>query len=319
MSFAEEYLRFSYSLFGSLVESYGSSLADIRNDLRKASIRLTAEEYVSAAIMSSLILPILLLVPTGVLMILLDPFAPNTIIIVAFGAVFGWTFMFVAVLTMFYIYPAIIVSGKKKSIDNILPFATTYLATMAGSGMPPQNIFKIMSKFDQYGDVSQEAKLITRDIEIFGMDVPTALERASGRQASEQFKDLLWDIKDTITTGGDLKILLHEKSREYMNVYRRSLDSYVEQLSMLVEMYITVVIVGSVFFVVMSAVMTVMGGGDIMPLLQKGMLIMLPLAADGFIVMVMTMSPVAKADSTYEILILGALTFVVIIYVVVST
>lgn len=317
MGLTDEYLKFSYSIFGGLLEPYTSGMTDLKNNLKKAGIRLTAAEFLSSILLAAFILPIFFLIPVSIILLLLNPFDDMTVPIVLFVDVFGLVVMFVLTVVGGYYYPYIIISSKNKRIDNILPFATTYMATMAGSGMPPQEIFKIMAKFAQYGDVTEEIEKIVRDIDVFGMDVTSALERASERAPSKKLKDLFWEMRDTITTGGDLKSLLQTKSRSYMKDYRRALDAFVEQLSMFVEMYITVVIVGSVFFVVMSAVMTVLGGGAILTIMQKIMLVMLPLAADGFIVLTMMMSPLTKSDSGWELSVLVVLTVIVIFFVLV--
>lgn len=318
MSLGEEYLKFSYSIFGRIIEPYTSQFSELRRNLKQAGINLTISEYLSAILLAALLLPVFIVIPLSILFILLQIFGEMTLVIIPVAAVFAWIFLMFLIIILGYIYPSMVIAGKKKGIENTLPFATTYMATMAGSGMPIQETFRIMSKFSQFGDVTKEIDRIVKDIDVFGMDVPTALERASERVPSEKLSELFWEMRECLTTGGNMKILLHEKSKAYMKDYRRSLDKFIEQLAMFVEMYITLVIVGSVFFVVMSAVMTVLGGGSILGILQKLLLIALPLVADMFILLVIFISPVVKKDTGWELSVLSLLTIMIIGYILVS-
>ena len=190
-----------------------------------------------------------------------------------------------------YFYPDMQISEKKKNIMNNLPFATIYMATLSSSGMSPDRIFKILSHFKEFGEVSNEAGRITRDVEILGMDIVNALEKAADRTPSSQFRELLWGVRSTMTTGGDLNRYLIEKSKAYMADYRRFLDKFVDQLSILMEVYITAVIVGSIFFIIMGTILGLMGGGE--PLLMVKIIVYLgiPMLSLMFMILIAGMSP----------------------------
>ena len=57
-------------------------------------------------------------------------------------------------------YPYIKAADRQRSIDNNLPFATLYMNTIAGTGAPPYVMFKLLSDFKEYGEVSKEAQEI---------------------------------------------------------------------------------------------------------------------------------------------------------------
>jgi flagellar protein FlaJ len=195
----------------------------------------------------------------------------------------------------FYIYPSLIMKSRGSKIRDTLPFATMYLSTLAGTGTSLPEIFKNLAEVDEYGEVSEEAEKISRDIETFGMDVSEALERAANRTPSEDFKELMWGINHVITTGGSLQEFLQERSDKLMDDYQRRIEEFSEQLSLLVEMYITLIIVGSIIFTSMSAVMSSFSS-SISPSMLVNIQVAaiffgLPIISGMFIILVDGMSP----------------------------
>jgi flagellar protein FlaJ len=278
-----------YKLFGKMLEN--SSMArDFQKDLIKASLPITAEEYLSMAFLGSLIIPILLFPLIFLVFIVFG--LPLTIALLVVP--FAWVLFGGIAFIGFYMYPSVKIEEAKKSAQNSLPFAAIYLATLAGTGMPVNRMMEILATFNEYGEVATQAGGVIRDIEILGYDVSTALEKAASRTPSPELKELFWGINTSMTTGGDLKKFLTEKSRSYMQLYKRTLDSYVETLSMFTEIYITAVIVGSILFIVMSTIMNMVGvTGTMIALIQNLVVyLLLPLVSIGFRRLIAATSPV---------------------------
>lgn len=278
-----------YKLFGKMLEN--SSMArDFQKDLVKASMPITAEEYLSMAFLGSLLIPILLFPLVFLVFIVFGLPLSIALLVVPFAWVLFGGIAFLG----FYMYPMVRIEEAKKSAQNSLPFASIYLATLAGTGMPVNRMMEILATFKEYGEVATQASGVIRDIEILGYDISTSLEKAAQRTASPELKELFWGINTSMTTGGDLKKFLTEKSRNYMQLYKRTLDSYVEALSMFTEIYITAVIVGSILFIVMSTIMNMIGvTGTMIALIQNLVVyLLLPLVSIGFMVLIAATSPV---------------------------
>ena len=122
-------------------------------------------------------------------------------------------------------------------------------------------------------------------------DTQTAIEKAADRTPSTAFRELLWGMKSTITTGGNLQAFLVEKSNSSMADYRRFLDKFVDRLSILIEIYITAVIVGSIFFIIMGVIMGLMGGGNTLTLVRLVIYIGIPIISIMFMIMISGLSP----------------------------
>ncbi len=296
MSFKKDFMNFSVKYFGDFVINYEKQFSGIRDSIRKANIKMTLRQYLSVAALSSVIAFVFVTPFIGILFGLISGDLGGII-----GGLIAGPFIgigaAVGVFMFFYIYPSNKITKRRNNIDFNLPFATTYLSTVAGMGTPIAAIFRLLGEFEEYGEVSKEARKIANDVYGFGADTEIALTRAAKRTPSEKFKDLLWGINSILTTGGDLKGFLREKANTYMDDYRRQLDKFSDTLSLLVEMYITVVIVGSVFIMIITTIMSSLGTEPmvILTLQIATVFLMLPISSMMFILIVKTVSPIENS------------------------
>jgi flagellar protein FlaJ len=149
----------------------------------------------------------------------------------------------------------------KRTLEDSLPFTAGYMAILAGAGVPPDDIFRSLAQVDASLAVSNEARTIVRDVELFGFDIISALEAASDRTPSEGFKEFLEGFIATVHSGGSLVKYLTDRSRQYMKLKRIALRRFSDILAVLAEFYVTILVAGSLIFVVMLAVMAMLGGG----------------------------------------------------------
>lgn len=292
MSFEDWFLRNSTNYFSDYALYLEDYLQDLKENLRKGGISYTLIQYVSIAIMSSVIGFVVLTPLVSVIIGLISGGFSGIIAGLIAGPVVG-IFLAIGVAMLFYLYPSIRISQRRDNIDHNLPFATIYLSTIAGMGTPVSAIFQLLGQFEEYGEVSKEARKIANDVYGFGADIDIALSRAAERTPSDKFKDLLWGINSILTTGGDMRSFLREKANSFMNDYRRDLDQFADTLSLLVEMYITVVIVGSVFLIIISTIMSSLGSSPLIILTMQTatIFLLLPMASVMFIVIVKSVSP----------------------------
>jgi flagellar protein FlaJ len=283
----------SFKLFGRSIEPFVGYFDSIKYDLLKSNLGFSLTEYVYS-MMFTLLLLFVVEFPTIVVitsLVLRDA---------AMAFLFSFTITTVVLLLvffLFYTYPSMASGKRKKSIDATLPFGTTYMGTIASSGAPPIAMFRILSQFPEYGELSVEAGKINRDVEVFGMDLLGAIRKTAARTPSEELKEMLWGLDTVLSSGGNVGNFLHEKSKGFIAEYKRRLEQYSKMLSLLIEVYLTVVLVGSIFFVIMTALMSILGGGgggtNMLFLQFMVIFIALPCASIGFIGLLKAISPAA--------------------------
>jgi flagellar protein FlaJ len=199
----------------------------------------------------------------------------------------------VLIFFLFTKYPKTIISEKAKKLDNALPFASLYFSTIAGTKLPLHKVFRIFGKFSRYDEVKDEIDMINKDIETFGFDVNTSLERAVERTPSKSFRELIWGLLSTSISGGNISIFLREKSEELIGDYRRKLEEFSKKMMLFSEIYLTAIILGTIFFVILTSIFSgISGAGTNMILLQTLIIfVFLPLLSLGLIVLIKSATP----------------------------
>jgi len=285
-----DYVTLSYKFFGNYTDSLKPLMIDLKEELQRANMNYTIDEYISIALATAamtffaetvLLSFIFAVIGFGIVPSMLLSF---TLSIVLSGILFF----------LFYTYPTTSANSRENKIKKVLPFSVSYMATIASSNLPPIVMFNTLSKFKDFGEVAEEAKIITRDVENFGMTFSSAIKKQAKRTPSKEFRDLLWGINTIMASGADPPSYLKNKGNELMSDYRRRIRKYADNLSLFVEIYLTLIITGSIFFLVLTSIIsTISGGGAGILLIQTFVVfILLPLLSIGFIILVKSMSPI---------------------------
>ena len=136
---------------------------------------------------------------------------------------------------------------------------------------------------------------MVRDIDLLGADLLTALSRAIHRSPSRRFQEFLQGAKTTILSGGDLKLYFSSKAEQYMSENRRVQKEFLDSLGLMAESYVTVVIAGPLFMLVMLSIMLLVGRSNAssQAFLFLLIFVLLPLAHVGFSWTIKNMAPEA--------------------------
>ncbi len=283
------YVNFSYRVFGNIARQIKPLFLDIKEDLYHANINFTLEEYLSTAIFT-----------VSAAFFLENIFLAFIFGLLGFsmaGAVFlSFTLSMTVsgvLLFLFYTYPTTISKNRESKLKKIMPFAVSYMATIASSKLPPIVLFKTLARFREYGEVAEESKNIVRDVDAFGMTFSSAIKKEAKRTPSREFRELLWGINSVFLSGGDLEFYLKQKGEGLMADYKRRIAKYSQDISLFVEIYLTLIITGSIFFIVLSSVISSISGGMGTILVQSfAIFILLPMLSLGFILILKSISPI---------------------------
>ncbi|MFC2142774.1 type II secretion system F family protein [Candidatus Aenigmatarchaeota archaeon] len=281
------YAAFAAGIFGKFTKNLSIHFLDIREDLHRANMNYTIDEYLSMAILTTVITYISeMFLLSFIFALFIDPILAVPLSFTLSMGLSSFIFF------LFYSYPATLSRNRSNKIKKVLPFAISYLGSLASSKLPPITMFKTLATFKEYGEIAKEADTIVRNVELFGMSFSNALKRQAKRTPSAEFSDFLWGLNTISTSGGSMVTYLSQKSNEMMNDYKRRIRKYSQDLSLYVEIYLTLVITGSIFFIVLSSVITTLSGGTGTIALQTFVVfLLLPLLSIGFIVLIKSASP----------------------------
>ncbi|MCW4016207.1 MAG: type II secretion system F family protein [Candidatus Bathyarchaeota archaeon] len=284
---------FAYQLVGERTTRLFPLFKDLDGSLKKSGMKTNFKAYVSTAILASLLVSasIIIVVPS----LLFFVFNLSVLMALLFGV--GMSLLAGAVTVIgFYAYPSYKADSLKRALDDDLPFTAGYMSILAGAGVPPDFIWRSLAQVDDSLAVSNVAKNVVRDVELFGFDVNSALETTSNLTPSERFKELLEGFISVVHSGGSMVKYLRNRSQQYMKLKQIALKRFSDSLAVLAEFYVTLMVAGSLIFVVMLAVMSMLGGGGFGPLDSRLMLQLLtylglPIGSVIFLIIIDMISP----------------------------
>lgn len=240
----------------------------LNNELRKANLYFLSQTYVSMAFFSSLIA----LFASICLLILLFffnlsfefPFlaSTNEPIFLRFMKNF-WVVIAFPILTFFafYFYPFTEKKSIASKINQELPFAVIHMSAIAGSGIEPTKIFKIIVISKEYPNTRKEIKKLLNEINIYGYDLVSALRNIASVTSSDKLAELFKGMAMTITSGGSLKEFLDKRAETLIFDYKIEREKYSHMAETFMDIYISVVIAAPMIMTMLLVMISLTGMG----------------------------------------------------------
>ncbi len=274
------YSRFCRQKLAKVFERLNLSETSKMRQLEKADINMVYQEYYSMVIMNMIIgfiatfpstLVLYLLVPNDITALLM--FITSSLVPLIIGLVY---------IQM----PAFKAKARGKNIDRYLPYATNFINTMSAAGISPSEIFGTLAGIDLYGEIQKEAKKITTEIEMMGIDAITALKNAVTITPSTKFKEFLQGIIGVIQSGSELGPYFDRCVGHYMEDDLRERKQSLDSLAIMAESFVVTVIAFPLFIVIIISVMGMTSSDGLsFGFLYIMAIMILPMAYFGFYVM----------------------------------
>ncbi len=231
----------------------------LEENLVKAHMRIRADEYMASVYATTVVVGIATAVlgaVLGTLFVLLGQFFMGILLGVALP-VFG------TIGTLFGMKgaPSSKAKARGKNIDRGISASMSFVSAMESADVNVDAIFKELARQKIYGEVAEEASWITRDTELLGVDILTAIRNGAGRTPSKRFQDFLQGVVTTATSGGQLKPYFLLKAEQYERENKLDALQRVETMGLLAETFVTVVVAFPLFLVIIIAIFAIIGGG----------------------------------------------------------
>jgi flagellar protein FlaJ len=302
------YERFCFNLLGKRMKAKRDQYIQLRSDLLSARSTTPFEVYISTALVSSVLVGLGMAVVIGAFtfllnipnMILYKGQVPQTIVELSkyslvlgtiFAVIFSLLFFGGFTYIAFLVYPNIIAGDRRRKIDASLPYAINYITSMSTAGITPAEVFRLLGDSPIYGECSVEARYIAREIDIFGRDLIDALRLMSASTPSARMKEFLQGAMASISSGGNLTDYFRTKANQYALENRQTQKLFLETLGLVAESYVTAVVAGMLFLIILQSIMSVLSGEKMPMFLYAIIYVMIPFGSIGFVVMVSTMTP----------------------------
>jgi flagellar protein FlaJ len=300
--------RFCFNLLGMKMKARREQYSQLRNDIISARLKTPFEVYVSTAIVSSVLVGLISAVALGFFTWLLK--LPNLIkykgevpasflFLAQHSLIIGTVFViFFSLLVfggmtyaVFLVYPSVLAGNRRRNIDATLPYAINYITSMSTAGITPAEIFRLLGDSPIYGESSVEARYIAREIDIFGRDLIDALRIVSASTPSRRMKEFLQGAMASISSGGNLTDYFRNKANQYALENRQTQKLFLDTLALISESYVTAMVAGTLFLIILQSIMSVLGGDAKPMFLYIIIYMMIPFGTMMFIIMISSMTP----------------------------
>jgi flagellar protein FlaJ len=249
---SSKYSKLSLQLFESIISKFNKKSLEEKNLLLvKANIKMSYEEYYSTALMSTIISSIAVIIFSAFFFILI----PSLFVLIMLPLS-----VISLVAGLYYYYPFYQINIRGRNINLFLPYAINFISSMAVAGISPSEIFETLSNVSVYGEIQNEAKRITNEIKVMGMDNITALKHAIEISPSIKFKAFLQGIIGTIQSGSELHLYLANVSSKFMEEDLTDRKKDLDLLVVIAEVLVLAVIAFPILLVIILTVMGFFGG-----------------------------------------------------------
>lgn len=284
--------KFSVKYFGSIATRFLDTFRPLKEPLDKSGMKILFRSYVSMLIATSVVGFLASLSASSTVFVLF--FQETIVYSLIMGVVVG-LLAASGIFALFYFYPFQKARSRSQNIKANLPFAINHMSAIASSKVPPYVIFKLLSEFKEYGEISNEADKVIRNVDVFGQDITTALQEVAEDTPSGDFKEFLSGIIATIKTGGNIEDYLKVEAEQAMFDYKLKRERYLKSLSTYADFYTAVLIAAPLFLIAILAVMNMVGGEvggrNINDLMKMGIYMGIPIMNTGFILFIHLTQP----------------------------
>lgn len=300
--------RFCFNLLGKRMKEKREDYAALRNDLISARFKTPFEVYLSTAYISAIIVGLSSALVIGVFswvfevptLIKYRGEVPDILVgLSEYTLVLGTLFITVFSLLVFggltylvfILYPGLEAGNRRRNIDASLPYAINYITSMSTAGITPAEVFRLLGSSSIYGQSAVEARYISREIDIFGRDLIDALRLVSSSTPSRRMKEFLQGTMASVASGGNITDYFRTKAEQYALENRQTQKMFLETLALVSESYVTAMVAGTLFLIILQSIMSVLSGDNKPMFLYAVIYVMIPLGSIMFVIMISSMTP----------------------------
>ena len=135
------------------------------------------------------------------------------------------------------------------------------MSSISGSMIEPSNIFKIIISTGEYPNIKKEFTKILNEINIYGLDLVSALRNCSFNCPSSKLAELYNGLATTINSGGNLPEFFDKRSQSLLFEYKIEREKYTKSVEPFMDVYISVVIAAPMILMLLLMMMKMTGLG----------------------------------------------------------
>lgn len=173
----------------------------------------------------------------------------------------GVSLVVVSLVAVANLYFPIYQRGTRKSkLEDNLVYSLSYMAVLSASGMPIERILNRLYEIEEDSPLKDLSKKFIINTSVFGYDVLSALRDLSDRSPSSVFSKIVYSIRTSVYTSGDLETILTYEFERQLQGKKEALKKMLGSLVYIGELYVTMMVVAPILFILMLTILSVIGG-----------------------------------------------------------
>jgi len=221
----------------------------LKLDLRKANINFITQTYISIIFFTTVISAIFA-VMMFIIFLLLGISIKLSVLILILPLM---VFLFV------YFNPTMERRTIERKINEELPFVAIHMSAIAGSGISPVEIFKVIVASTEYKYTKTEIKKLLSQINVYGYDIVTALKNTAKETSSTDLAELFNGLANSISSGGSLSAFINKRADTLLFEYKLEREKYNRTVETFMDIYISVIIAAPMIFMLLFMLMSITG------------------------------------------------------------
>lgn len=276
-------LRLFYVRLGDTAERFDSRYDTVPRDLRSARFGVTYRTYMARTYLYALVVGVVTLVLSAVVAAYSPLTSENPLLwLTPFGVGVGTA---IIVHEVRVLYPGYVANVRAERIEASLPGVTSFMYALVRGGVPLSEVLDTVSGHPEvFGEAAEEMGVASRDVERFGADVVTALQRLSDDTPSDELSDFLKSFVSIIIRKDDLSDFLGEKADDFHDEAEARQESVLERLGVLAEFYVVVFVAAPLFVITILVVIGFIGAATLVSL-RIFVYVLMPFSGIGFIIL----------------------------------
>ncbi|MFQ5941302.1 MAG: type II secretion system F family protein [Nitrososphaerales archaeon] len=273
LDFQDKFVALAIRIFGRIALKVQDRMPTLREDILKSNIFISPHAFVSLILFIATlsitvsVFGVYMLLNTGTMLFGLATIAP----VIILGAGLGM--------------PKMSMSSRATALDDEVSFVIGYLSVLITGGVSPIALLRRLSTSKLYPACAKEARRILTDIDVFGTDPMSAIDKAARYCPNKLLADFLGGYTTVMKIGGDVRNYMDMKQKEVFNYRTIKLKSATEFVGTMAEAYLaaTVVLGTSLFILQAVQAMLQRGGGFNMDMIIFFAGVFMPMISIAFI------------------------------------
>jgi len=175
--------------------------------------------------------------------------------------------------------------ARERQIDESLGRTVAFMYALSRSGMAfPEILRTLAHNHGVYGEAAEEVGVAVKAMDLFGLDMLTAIQRMAHQSPSEKFEEFAENLTSVLRSGQSLPSFLHDQYERYQEDAKAQQEAFLELLATLAEGYVSLLVVGPLLLITLLVIVGLMDVANTLQFLHLMTYLLVPLGNVGFVV-----------------------------------